>query len=546
MVRAVFSVASMLPLAGTVVILILTTPDVFAGRDLSHVIGGWDAPVAISLRLDGLAWLSSALVAVITGMAGLAALPRKADSRKADGRDAYGPRFYFFLMMLVAGMQTVILTADIFTMFIGFEIISLSAYVLIAYDRTDKALLASLKYLILSSVGILFFLFGVFLLYRDFGTLSLVQMERLIAETGLDGSPIIHLAVSALVVGIGVRTAFIPFHTWLPEAHAYAPHPVSAVLSGVLIKVSFFAMVRLVGIFRGDYLMPLMMWIGGITAVTAVVWALAQSDAKRLLAYHSISQMGYVLAAFGALSVLSVPAAFFHAMSHAFFKSLLFLVAGSAIHMTGERNLFRMQPVGRRAPLLTLFFLIGAASIAGVPPFNGFAGKQMVVAALGTAYPAVPHHFGAAWVKVLLSVASVGTVASFIKLGRIVMPGPKGEGDTDGGPGFLLYLALTVLAAVCLVLGLYGREVMVVLTGLLGPDPGLVPDAAGVPRTLFSRPKLLEALQTVLLGLVVYFLVVSRPGKAVSHLLQRLAPDLRTVLVLFVLGLGLFAGVAYL
>jgi formate hydrogenlyase subunit 3/multisubunit Na+/H+ antiporter MnhD subunit len=535
-----FSTVSMVPLAGMAVILALLVPDVFGRQDIYHIVGPWPAPVSIVLRLDGMAWLSTALVVVISAAAGIVAL---------SGR-TYGPRFYFFLMMLVAGMETVVLTADVFTMFVGFEIIALSAYVLIAYDRTDEGLLASLKYLILSSVGILFFLFGVFLLYRDFGTLSLQQMEGMISESGLAAAPTTRLAVSALVVGIGVRTAFIPFHTWLPEAHAYAPHPISAVLSGVLIKVSFFAMVRLLGIFRADYLMPLMMWVGGITAVTAVVWALAQSDAKRLLAYHSISQMGYVLAAFGAMTALSIPAAFFHAVNHAFFKSLLFLVVGSAIHMTGERNLYHMTPIGRRAPLLAIAFVVGAASIAGIPPFNGFAGKQMVVAALGDAYSSVPHRFGASGVKMLLSIASVGTVASFIKLARIVRPGPKREGPHEHHrPGVLVHFPVYVLALLCLVFGLFGREVIRLLAGILdtgGGEIGGIAAYRAVPATLFSSKKLLETAQTVVIGYVVYRLVVTATGKRISHHLQLLAPELRTVLIMFVLGLGVFAGVAYL
>ncbi len=540
----VFSVVSMLPLAGMATILFSLVPDVFGGREIFHIVGPWPAPVSIVLQLDGMAWLSSALVVVISAAAGIAAL---------SGR-TYGPRFYFFLMMLVAGMETVVLTADIFTMFVGFEIIALSAYVLIAYDRTDEGLLASLKYLILSSVGILFFLFGVFLLYRDFGTLSLQRMEGMISEGRLAGAPTTRLAVSALVVGIGVRTAFIPFHTWLPEAHAYAPHPISAVLSGVLIKVSFFAMVRLLGVFRADYLMPLMMWVGGITAVTAVIWALAQSDAKRLLAYHSISQMGYVLAAFGAMTALSVPAAFFHAMNHAFFKSLLFLVVGSAIHMTGDRNLYSMSPVGRRAPLLAIAFVVGAASIAGIPPFNGFAGKQMVVAALGDAYSSFPHRFGALWVKALLSIASVGTVASFIKLSRIIRPGPapapaSADGDNHHRAGVLIHFPVYVLAVLCLVFGLFGREVTNLLAGILdtgGGETGRMAAYKTVPATLFSQKKLLETAQTIVIGYVVYRLVMTAPGKRISHHLQLLAPELRTVLIMFVLGLGVFAGIAYL
>ncbi|MFW6313867.1 MAG: complex I subunit 5 family protein, partial [Spirochaetota bacterium] len=360
--HTLFSILAALPFAGMALVLVLTAPAVFSGVELTHNLGDWPEPIGIALHLNGLAWVSSVLVVLIAIVVALASF---SDSR-------YRTHYFFFLQLLVAGMEIVVLTGDLFTMFVGFEIIAIAAYVLIAFDQTDEGLLASLKYLLLSSVGILFFLFGIFLIYRDFGSLALRDIAANAASGELFESRSIHFAVAALCVGIGVRTAFIPFHTWLPEAHAYAPHPVSAMLSGALIKVSLFAMVRILVVFSADYLSELLVWIGASTALLAVIWALAQSDAKRLLAYHSISQMGYVLAAVGAVSAISLTSAFSHALHHAIFKSLLFIVAGAAIHMTGSRDVYEMDPIGRRAPILALCFIAGALSISGVPPFNGF------------------------------------------------------------------------------------------------------------------------------------------------------------------------------
>ena len=533
-VATIGSALALLPLAVMAVVLVFELPAVSgdAGTVPVRILGGWRAPIAIPLQLNGLAWLSSALVVIISTVSGIAALSHR----------QYGPHFFFFLMMLVAGMQTVVLTADLFTMFVGFEIVAIAAYVLIAYDRTDEGLLAAFKYLMLSSVGILFFLFGVFLVYRELGTLSLLEVAVQVRSSGIAEAPVIHLAVASLVVGIGVRTAFIPFHTWLPEAHAYAPHPISAVLSGVLIKVSFFAMVRVLGVFSGAYLMPLLMWIGGITAVAAVIWALSQSDAKRLLAYHSISQMGYVLAAFGAASALALPAAFLHAMNHAFFKSLLFLVVGTVIHMTGERNLYRITPIGRRAPLLAAVFFVGAASIAGIPPFNGFASKQIVLAAVGEA----SNGTAVRGVGVLLSIASIGTVASFLKLSRIALPGPRrdtSDAAAIGAPGRLIHIPVVLLALLCIAGGLFGREIVFFLISVLQPAAGA---AASVPQTLFSVTKVPDTLLTVALGILLFFGVRTATGGRIAHRIRTATPDLGTVLVMFVFGLGLFAGLAYI
>ncbi|HKK48864.1 MAG TPA: proton-conducting transporter membrane subunit, partial [Alkalispirochaeta sp.] len=364
-------------------------PAIAGDQAIPYALGGYEVDPAILLLLDGLAWVSSSLVVVVGIIVSIVSLPHR----------RFDAAYFFFLMMTIAGMQSVVVTTDLFTMFVSFEIVAIGAYVLIAWERTPQGLLASLKYLFLSTVGILFFLFGIFVLYRDLGSLSMLTLSTLIPrepaavhavipgfnalalpEPGVARA--IPLAVAALCVGIGVRTAFIPFHTWLPEAHAWAPHPISALLSGVLIKVSFLAMVRIVAAFHASYLMPLFLWIGGITALVAVGWALAQHDAKRLLAFHSISQMGYILAAWGAAGALSGVAAYSHAISHALFKSLLFIVVGIAIERAGTRDVYRIRGVGRGAPLLAVGVLVGSLAISGIPPFNGFVSKQLISSAL--------------------------------------------------------------------------------------------------------------------------------------------------------------------
>jgi multicomponent Na+:H+ antiporter subunit D len=423
---------------------------------------------------------------------------------------------------------------------------------------------ASFKYLMLSSVGILFFLFGVFLVYRDVGVLSIAAVSSAIrASPALGDLPAMHLALAAICVGIGVRTAFVPFHTWLPEAHAYAPTPVSALLSGALIKISIFAMMRILRAFSGAYLNELLLWIGGATAVLAVVVALAQSDAKRLLAYHSVSQMGYVLAAFAAAGGLSTAASMAHAISHALFKSLLFLTVGAAVELTGNRNLYRMEPLGRRTPLLAIFYLVGALSIAGLPPFNGYVSKALVLESVSGSP-----------VYVLLWITGAATIASFIKLSRIFTPvtAPRlahngGSPASDGGateprdgavnagapggrrpqdktakrsPGILLLIASGVLAAACVLGGVAGRPLAQALHRLagIGPVPAL--------PALYSARKLLSTGGALAAGVVLYLLAVSAPGRRAAGALRRYAPSLRSVLLLFLVGLVAFGAVAYL
>ena len=447
--RAVSVVAVLAVLSPALFTVPFLSP-VLAGQQINYALGGWPEPYGISLVLDGFAWITVLLISVVSFLSGLFSL----------GSSKYSPLYYLFLSLLAAGLTGVALTGDLFTMFVCFEIVAIAAYVLIVYEKNPTGLVAGFKYLVLSSVGILFFLFGVFLVYRELGVLSLNKIHAALESSGgTASSRAIHFALASLCVGIGVRTAFIPFHTWLPEAHAYAPHPVSALLSGVLIKVSFFAMVRILAAFNGEYLYSLLLWVGALTALVAVFYALAQKDAKRLLAYHSVSQMGYILAAYGTGTTLGLAAAFVHALNHALFKSLLFLTVGAAVERTGVRNLYAMRPLGREMPLTAAAFFIGAASIAGLPPFNGFISKTLISAAMKGS----PAYY-------LLWITGFMTLASFIKLSRIYLPGPAATGR-EARYRFSMPVAASLLglAILCLAGGIAGifltRKIFALLTG---------------------------------------------------------------------------------
>ena len=514
-------------------VLAWIAPEIWQGRVITYALGGFVAEPGIPLVIDGLAWVSSLLVAVVGTLVMLVSLSHA----------SFGVAYFFFLHMAVVGMQGVVVTGDIFTMFVSFEIVALAVYVLIAWEQSDEGLLASLKYLFLSSVGILFFLIGTFLLYRDFGSLSFSTLSRAVAQwresvpTDVVSSGIgvfttggvarsLTLAVAALCVGIGVRTAFIPFHTWLPEAHSWAPHPISALLSGVLIKVSFLALVRLVVLLGAWNLQPVLMWVGVITALVAVVWALSQQDAKRLLAYHSISQMGYILAAWGAGGALGVCASYAHAISHALFKGLLFVVVGIMIERTGTRDVYRMRRAAYRSPLLLIGLLTGALAISGVPPFNGFVSKHLVSQAVyGTA------------AYTILKITSIGTAASFLKLSLVLVPAPHGATPAPTVARLSRWEALAIGAFVLLVIttGVYGRPLLTALSRMVQTDQNVVLPSLYTAKTVWN------ALWPLFVGGGVTVLVMTQRGRELAHHISDIAPQLRTVLLFFVVGLILFA-----
>lgn len=483
---------------------------------ITYTVGGWNPIVGIQQWFDGLCWLSFALVLFVALMALLFAIAEQ----------LYDYRFHFFYLVMLAGIAGVLLAADLFNLFVCLEILGIASYTLIAYLQKGEAVMASFQYLMLSSLGMAFFLVGIFILYQHTGSLAILDISRHVtaAETG---SPQITIAVAALIAGLGVRTAFFRFHTWLPDAHAYAPHPVSAMLSGIHLKVSFLAIWRLVLLFNMHTLQALLLWLGAATAVIGVLWALVQTDCKKLLAWHSISQMGYILAGFGAGHELGLTASFAHTINHGVFKSLLFLSIGSVIHATGERNLKRLGNLGRKYPVLMLVFLAGALSIAGIPPFNGFVSKKLLLLSVKK-YPLA---YAALW------AASIGTVASFIKLSAIFrtyagsLPIPA-QPKHQYSP--LVYIPLIMLALFCLLAGVFGSSLIHLLSTSLFGQP------ASFTLSFYTLKNLLDTLVAVGGGVLLYKLVVSPKVRKVTTVIRCSYVGLDTALRWLVIGfLGL-------
>lgn len=506
-------------------------PVVWEGKIILYPVGGWAEPLGISLYLDGLAWITSLIGMFIALLCLIFAW--------AEGRHEY--KFYFFFLILLGGMEGVILTGDVFNMFVFFEIVSLATYILIAYSQKKKSIMASLNYLLISGLGMGFFLLGVALLYQHTGVLSFREIARLTTEIGR-GSPVLTLSLISLVIGIGVKAAFIPLHTWLPDAHAYAPHSVSAVLSGVMIKISFLAIWRILRLLDTYYVQQIFVWIGGVTAFLAVIWAIAESDSKKLLAYSSISQMGFIIASFGVATALSLTASFYHILSHSLFKSLLFLTVGVVIYATGKRKIDEMAGLGKKTPLVGACFLIGALSISGIPPFNGYVSKSYIAASLER--QRIPY--------ALIFLASVGTVTSFIRLSRIFRTKEVKEnfvGDrhpisvpTTGlgktVPRGML-IPLIVLAVLCLLTGIFYPLIGgVISTFLLGE------------RVIFSLPIyslswMADSLLIVGLGVAVYLLTISSKGKKALKYIRDLRLGLNNSLLLIVVGFLFFLALSW-
>jgi multicomponent Na+:H+ antiporter subunit D len=356
-------------------------------------------------------------------------------------------RFFTLFSLMIAGMNGVVVTGDMFNLFVFLEIGSIASYALVAFGTGQEELEASFKYMVMGSVAALFVLLGVAMLYSHTSTLNMAGMAAVIAERG---NPQVLFFVSVLfLVGFGLKGALVPFHWWLPDAHPSAPAPISALLSGLLIKtLGVYALIRVFfSVLGNTAMMPVLMVLGVLSMIVGVFLAIGQWDLKRLLAYHSISQIGYIVLGIGLGTPLGIMGGLFHLFNHSMFKSLLFLNSGAIDYAAGTRDLKEMGGLRERMPVSAGTSLVASMSIAGLPPFNGFWSKLIIIVACVKA----GHPVYASWAV----LGSVLTLASFMKVQKYAFFGELKEklAAVKEVP-FLMQFAMIALAVICTLGGL--------------------------------------------------------------------------------------------
>ncbi|MDA3957077.1 proton-conducting transporter membrane subunit, partial [Oceanispirochaeta sp.] len=266
-------------------------PMVLSGQSIELVIGNWNSGIGIVYRFDGLAWLVNVLGYSVAAGAWI----------YSSGAGPKGPEFSALFLIQTAALAATSMTVDLINLFVCLEVMGIVSYVLVSSSEKPGAFLASFSYLMVSATAMMFFLIGLFGLYRLTGSLSYQGIADGLARLPREGGISATMSLSLIVAAVAMRVAVMPLYGWLPDAHALAPHAISAVLSGVLIKTPLFALSRILIIMPGGAEAGrLMGYTGAVTALVGVVIALSQSDTKRLLAYHSISQIGFIVCAWGA------------------------------------------------------------------------------------------------------------------------------------------------------------------------------------------------------------------------------------------------------
>ena len=362
--------------------------------------GGWPAPLGITLVADRLSAIMLAIASVMLLAVLLYAIGQPGAERHHVG-------FQSVYLVLAAGVAAAFLTGDLFNLFVSFEVMLTASYVLITLGGRQEQVRAGMTYVVISLLASAVLVTAIALLYAATGTVNLADLAERIGD--LDPGLRSGFAVLLLVV-FGIKAGLFPLFSWLPDSYPTAPTPVTAVFAGLLTKVGVYAIIRTQTLLFPEASRPstLMLWLAGLTMVVGVLGAIAQSDVKRILSFHIVSQIGYMVFGLALFTVTGLAAAIFYVVHHIVAKTTLFLSGGLIEHVGGSSRISRLGGMVTTAPAVAVLFLLPALSLAGIPPFSGFVAKLGLVEA----------GFGdGAWLIVAVSLGvSALTLFSMVKI----------------------------------------------------------------------------------------------------------------------------------
>ena len=430
---------------------------------IHYWLGGWKPPWGIEYLVDAL----NAYVLVIVLFLGLlcAIHSKSSIEHEVPGKNA---SFFTVYQLFITGLCGVTVTGDIFNMYVFIEILSLAAYALVA-SKGGIALRAGFTYLVMGSIGACFFLLGIGFLYAVTGSLNIHDLSLLLPP--LYGNRVVQAAFIFFIVGLGIKMAIFPLHTWLPDAHPAAPSPISAMLSGIMIMVGFYALIRvLFTLYPFYYHYGLILLILGLLSMTvANLFAFFQKDLKRLLAYSSIVNMGIVATGAGIaayiLSTVAEPSksppeaaslamagALLHILSHGVGKAMVFLGSGNIHYGIHTRELAKMGGIGRDMPFTGYSMSVGLLSLLGLPPLLGFWSKFLIIMSVALAIRSVG---GVVLITtfILLLFNVIYAAAYYLRVTKVLMI-ESGAVRTHEAP-FPMVFPVVVFALFCLIGGLF-------------------------------------------------------------------------------------------
>ena len=418
------------------------------GGAISYELGGWAVPWGIEYRVDT---VNVFVLLIVSGIAALTMPYARASVAAEVPRDKHA-LFYTMVLLAVTGLLGIAITGDAFNLFVFLEISSLSSYALIGMGRDRRALTAAYQYLIMGTIGATFILIGVGFLYMVTGTLNMGDLGERLAP--LSGSGTVQAAFAFLTVGIGLKLAMFPLHLWLPNAYAFAPSAVTVLLAATATKVAVYMLLRFAFTVFGVSFAFAEMRVGAVLLPLAViamfaasVVAIFQDDIKRMLAYSSVAQVGYMLLGIGFATTLGLTGGIVHLFNHALMKAALFMCLGAVFLRQGSVHSDALRGLGARMPLTSAALVVAGLSLIGIPGTVGFVSKLYLVrAALETGW------WPLAVLVLLSSMLAVVYVWRIVEIAYLREPAAATAGRDEAPPGMLVPILL--LAAACVYFGL--------------------------------------------------------------------------------------------
>jgi multicomponent Na+:H+ antiporter subunit D len=494
--------------AAMIVLFVLYAQYVTNHPDLTLLVfGGWDSMFAISFYNDGLSLAFIGLTVIMWFILLIYTYKTNRDENK----------FLFFFMFLQGIFLGLIQTNDLFNLFVFLELMTVLITILIAYKKTGPSFQASIFYLLVNTIGAMFFLLGIILIYYIYGTINIQYLSEhmhLYSDQGL-----IKLAYVMMISGLSIKAAFFPLFTWLPKAHGVAQSTISALLSGLIVKGALYLFIRIhMEMFQTAHygLEQVMFYVGTVTAIGGVVFALVQKDLKQILAYHTVSQIGIMVMGLSSVADYSYVGGLMHIFNHALFKSLLFLGAGAVIQNYHTKKVSEIRGVMRSMPWTAVLLIVGMLSISGAPFFNGFVSKTLV-----------KYDFKYDQFKMFLfTLINIGTVTSFLKFSTILF-GPRKQSFifTDRKQQF----AMTLIAILCVTIGIFYIPLG---SFLLGKDLSYV--------NVFDIRNWIDYAIYVMAGLMLYRYVIVKDYKPLAKI-RHLSISFENANYLFILYMVMIA-----
>ena len=396
------------------------------------IFGGWDQRIAITFLIDD-------INLIFIGLTIFFFFIIYYYSFKSNYREM---KFFFFLTFLEGVFLAALMTNDLFNLFVYLELMSLLITLLITYKKVENALKAGLQYLLLSSVAAMFYLIGVLLLYYVFGTINLSLIQSGMQDV-LDYT-VIKVAYAFMMTAFLLKGAVFPLYAWLPKAHGVAQSSISALLSGLMVKIALYLIIRIHhGMFGSPYgFNDMLLVIGFASSLIGVVFAMSQKDLKQILAYHTVSQVGLMLIGLSFGEGNSYMGGFLHIINHAFFKGLLFLVAGVIIKVYQTKKVSEIRGLFKTLPWTSVLLVVGILSITGAPLWNGFISKTLIKYAFKD---------NLLWFT-LFQLIHIGTMISFSKVIMMVFGSPLKQVHVSRA-SWTQHIPMTLLAIVSFIIG---------------------------------------------------------------------------------------------